>query len=456
MDEGRGGNDERGAGSRTMAPGLTPLPARQRLLYATSSLGSEALLQSRAAWLLFLYAPPAGSGLPQLLPLGLMGLLMAGMRVVDSFDDAIIGWWSDRTTSRWGRRAPFVVLGAPVWVLSYALLMNPPHDAPGTRIALWFVIAMQVSNIFSTMAGAPYDALIPEIARRSGDRVALATTRVYFGVGGAAVGLVASGLLVDRFGIGGMAVVMAVLALVTRYIGLFGVWSRIDRRQEPADVSFADGLRTTFRNRHFMAYLPASVCFQTGIALVTGVFPFYAASVLVVRETGLWVSIMSAAAVAGVAIGAVLYAKLAKRVPKRVAYRRAMLLAMLVLPSLAFVGLLPAIPTAAQALVALFIGSLAMAGAYVFPSAILSDIVDEESARTGSRREGAYFGAQGFVDKTTGALAPLLLSGLMLLGNSPDNSLGVRLVGPAAAFIVLIGWWWFRSYSLDDVTEHDG
>jgi glycoside/pentoside/hexuronide:cation symporter, GPH family len=436
-----------------VSPGATPLPRSQRLIFGFGQLGSEALLQSRAAWLLFLYAPPAGSGLPQLLPLGVMGLLLAVMQVLDSFDDAIIGWWSDRTTSSWGRRAPFIIIGAPLWVLAYALLMNPPQDSGTTRIVLWFMIAMQLSNIFSTMAGGPYDSLIPEIARRGEDRVALATTRVYFGVAGAAVGLVASGLLVDRFGIGGMAAAMAVVALISRYAGLFGVWNRLNREQAPADITFTDGLKTTFRNRQFTAYLPASVCFQTGIALVTGVLPFYAAAVLQTSETGRWVAIMSGAAVLGIAAGATLYARLAKRVPKRVAYRRAMLLAVLVLPSLAFVGLVPAIPVAAQALVALFAGSLAMAGAYVFPAAILSDIVDDEASRSRVRREGAYFGAQGFVDKTTGALAPLLLSGLMLLGNTADNPIGVRLVGPMAAVIVLFGWWWFRQYTLGDFTE---
>jgi glycoside/pentoside/hexuronide:cation symporter, GPH family len=438
-----------------VSPGATPLPARQRLLFGFGQLGPEALTRSKDAWLLFLYAPPAGSDLPQLLPLGLIGLLTALMRVIGALDDPVIGWWSDRTTSRWGRRVPFVVLGAPVWVLAAALLMNPPAEGSVARIAVWFVLTSQIGNIFSTMAGAPYDALIPEIARRGQDRVALATTRVYFSVGGSAAGLVASGLLVSRFGIGGMSIVMALLAIVSRYVGLFGVWSRIDRDQPPVQVSFLDGMRTTFRNRQFVAFLPAAVCFGSGITLVVGLLPFYATAVLQAGpgETGKWVSIMSAAAVLGVAAGAAMYARLARRLQKRLAYRRAMLLAAAVLPSLALVGLVPGLPVAPQAMLALFIGSVALAGAFVFPPALLSDIVDEEAARTGDRREGAYFGAQGFVDKTTGAFAPLLLSWLMLLGNTAANPLGVRLVGPVAAIIVLFGWWWFRKYTLDDIPE---
>lgn len=437
------------------APGLARLPVRQRLLFASSSLGSEALLQSRSAWLLFLYAPPPDSGMPQLLSLGAIGLLLAMMRVIGSFDDAVVGWWSDRTSSKWGRRAPFVLLGAPAWAVLAALLMNPPQESTTGRIIIWFVLTMQGTNLFAAFASAPYDALIPEIARRNDDRLALASARVYFGILGAAVGLVASGVLVDRFGIGGMAVAMAALALVTRYIGLVGVWNRLDRDGEPANVGLMDGLRTTFRNGHFRSFLPAFVCFSTGIGMVVGALPYYARAIVQAADTGKWVSWLSAAAVAGIALGVPVYARLARKTSKRRAYRVAMMAAGVALPLLGLVGVIPwlPVPVPAQALAAMFAGSFALAGAYVFPAALLADIVDEEENRLGMRREGSYYGAQGFVEKTTGAIAPVALSGLMMLGNTAANPVGVRLIGPAAAVIVLAGLWLFRSYSLDEVVE---
>ncbi|MFM9106019.1 MAG: MFS transporter [Chloroflexota bacterium] len=449
---------ERGASAGTGAPGLASLPRRERLLFASSSLGSEALLQSRAAWLLYLYAPPPDSGLPQLLSLGLMGVLLALMRVLGSFDDAIVGWWSDRTTSRWGRRAPFIVLGAPAWALTAALLMNPPEESGTGRIVLWFVLTIQGSNLFAALAGAPYDALIPEIARRDADRLALASARVYFGILGAALGLVASGVLADRFGIGGMAVAMSVLALVTRYIGLFGVWKRLDRDGVPAKVGLLEGLKTTFRNGHFRAFLPAFVCFSAAIGMVIGALPYYAGAILQAADTGRWVSWLSAAAVAGISLGVPVYGWLARRTSKRQAYRTAMLATVATLPLLALVGAAPGlpVPVPAQALAAMFIGSFALAGAYVFPAALLADIVDEEAHRLGMRREGSYYGAQGFVDKTTSAVAPVALSGLMMLGNTAAHPLGVRLIGPAAAAVVLAGLWLFRGYALGEPAEGEG
>lgn len=80
--------------------GDTPvdLPRRAKLLYAGGSLGSQALAQSRAAWLLYYYAPPPAGGLQPLPPLGLIGLLLAILQVVGAVDDALGGRGS--TSSR--------------------------------------------------------------------------------------------------------------------------------------------------------------------------------------------------------------------------------------------------------------------------------------------------------------------------------------------------------------------
>src|SRR5215218_8699940 len=93
------------------------LPLRAKLLYASSSLGGEALSQSRGLWLLYFYSPPEDANLERQLPRLLVGVLLVAGRVLEALDDALIGYWSDRTRSRWGRRIPFIVLATPLWAL---------------------------------------------------------------------------------------------------------------------------------------------------------------------------------------------------------------------------------------------------------------------------------------------------------------------------------------------------
>jgi GPH family glycoside/pentoside/hexuronide:cation symporter len=90
------------------------------------------------------------------------------------------------------------------------------------------------------------------------------------------------------------------------------------------------------------------------------------------------------------------------------------------------------------------------AGVYLFPAALTADLADHDAVETGMRREATYFGAQNFVEKSAGALAPLLLAGLLTVGNTADDPWGIRLVGPLAGLLVLVGYVLFRSYRLPD------
>jgi hypothetical protein len=70
-----------------------------------------------------------------------------------------------------------------------------------------------------------------------------------------------------------------------------------------------------------------------------------------------------------------------------------------------------------------------------FSATLTADIIEDDSARTGLRREATYYGAQNLVEKTATSLAPLFLVTLLLLGDTSDDTLGIRLIGPAAGVI---------------------
>ena len=128
-------------------------------------------------------------------------------RVLGSLDDIFIGYWSDASHTRLGRRLPFILVGTPLWALFSVLLFMPPQTGErGT--AIFLLVMLELLGIFTTVATGPYEALFPEIARTSKDRIDLSSLRVYFGVGGAAIGLIISGLLIDQFGFAAMAAVM--------------------------------------------------------------------------------------------------------------------------------------------------------------------------------------------------------------------------------------------------------
>lgn len=93
---------------------------------------------------------------------------------------------------------------------------------------------------------------------------------------------------------------------------------------------------------------------------------------------------------------------------------------------------------------------LPISGNYLFPAPLTADIVDDDSLRTGMRREATYFGAQNFVENTTSAFTPLILSLVLQLGRTGYDQTGIRLVGPIAGLIVLFAWLSCRRYDLPD------
>lgn len=427
------------------------LPLRTKLLYATSSVGGEALSQSRALWLLYFYAPPADADLPTLLPRALIGVLLTVGKIVEAFDDALIGYWSDRTKSRWGRRIPFILGATPLWALFAFLLFAPPEDAGRATTALYFFVVIELFFLFSTISGGPYESLLPEIAPTSDERLKVAGIRVYFGVAGGAVGLIVSDVLVDAVGFRGMAVVLAALALTCRYVGLAGVWSRAKLSRQTAEIGFRDAMRATFRNRAFLSFLPSFILFQIAFQMLLGMLPFYVDAIF--PDGWVRVRYLTAAAIGTAVVAVPVFVLLARRTSKRQAYRVAMIGSACTFPLLFFAGFVPGIPKEAQIFFLIAIAGAPIAGNYLFPATLTADIIDQDSADTGQRREATYYGAQNFVEKVSTSLAPLFLTLLLLLGDSSSNPLGIRLVGPAAGIVVLCGYLVFRSYDLADDVE---
>ena len=422
-------------------------------MYASSSLGSEALGQSRGAWLLYYYAPPQDADISELLSPGVVAGILLAARIIGSLDDVLIGYWSDRTDTRWGRRVPFILAGAPLWALFAFITFTPPADAGAATTAIYLFFVLEFFNIFSSLTGGPYEALMPELATTNRDRLTIVGMRVYFGAAGGAVGLVGASLLVDLVGFQVMALIMAVLALGFRYVGLAGVWTRATERVRPPRMSLREALRATFANRNFLLFLPSFVLFQVAFEMVRAILPFYADEVLEVENVGTWVAILTAVAIVTMIATIPFFVRLAERTSKRAAFSSAMLGAAVTFPLLFFAGFIPGIPDAVEAVVLMVIVGVPLAGVFLLPANLTADIIDDELERTGLRREATYYGAQNFVERTATAIALPTVLLLLLFGRTSEDPLGIQLVGPVAGLFVFVGYLIFRRYELPDAVR---
>jgi Na+/melibiose symporter-like transporter len=100
-------------------------------------------------------------------------------RLSDAVTDPIMGWISDATRSRFGRRRPYIGIGGVLWAALMYCLINPPQAvrADETTLLVYLAGIMVLENIFQTILVVPYAAMGVDLTHNPRERVFLAGLR---------------------------------------------------------------------------------------------------------------------------------------------------------------------------------------------------------------------------------------------------------------------------------------
>ncbi len=443
------------------------LPTLNKMLLASDHVGLQAIQYFRQTWMLFFLVPPLGEGIarvPDVSVLGLdvdarvfAGFLIFAGRFIDAFTDPLIGWWSDRTHSRWGRRIPFILFSTPFYAVFAALIWFLPSEDASLWNAIYFVIVLELFFMAATMSSGALEALVPEVTRGAADRMNLVGFIFLFAVFGAGLGLAGSGALVDVFGYQVVGVILAVIGLVFRYLSLSAIWKYAPRDTTPAKVDFFRGMKETLRNPQFVYYLPTFVMFTTGVGILLGWMPFFASELLEAEEKGTIASLISTVVIIGAVISGIIFWVVLSRLrfSKRRVYGGCLIASGAAFPLLGIVGLIPIGGLVTQGMVFAFIAGLPMAAVFMLPKGLTADIADYDAMITGERREAMFYATQNFFEKITFALPPALLSLVLLLGDTTEDPLGIRLAPVVAGVLALLGIALWHRYRLPDTVNRE-
>lgn len=111
-------------------------------------------------------AAPLSSMLPAFyakhtsLTLAQIGTALLLTRIVDAFTDPAIGYFSDATRSRFGKRKPWLFLGCITTVIGAQMLYSPPPDWSQGQ----FFVAISLYYLGFTMIAVPHDAWASELS----------------------------------------------------------------------------------------------------------------------------------------------------------------------------------------------------------------------------------------------------------------------------------------------------
>ena len=126
---------------------------------------------------------------------GIAGIIVMVGKISDAINDPLIGWLSDRTRSRLGRRYPWMILGSiPLGLSCFFLWTIPPNNNPNFLIFYYTIIALIFYAAFTSVL-LPYSALSAELTQDYNERTSLISFRSGFSIGGSIFSLVLAELI---------------------------------------------------------------------------------------------------------------------------------------------------------------------------------------------------------------------------------------------------------------------
>ena len=414
------------------------IPVHQKVVYGLGAFVNNLLAAASGGMMIVLNL---GLGMNP----ALVGLLGALPRLWDAMTDPVMGYISDNTRTRWGRRRPYIFVGAIAAGLAFALLWHLPEGRSESFYFWYFLIGSIVFYLAYTVFATPWVALGYELTPDYHERTRLMGVQNFMGQ---LAYVVAPWFLLfmqnDRIfddmvdGAAGLAVIVAIV------VAIVGVMPALFLRERFCDVAVAEarerratsigsvvlrnlagffrGFLVTVRSKPFLKLCAATFLVFNGFMMVSS-FQFYVIIYYVfggdtVRgaEYAGWAGTVQSIATFGViALVTVLGTRLGKKRTFYVAIGVSMLGYALKWfcynPDIPWLVILPA-PLLAFGLGGLFT---------ILPS-MIADVVDLDELQTHERREGMYGSIFWWVVKL-GMAAALAAGGFLLNATGFDVAL---------------------------------
>ncbi|KQQ62711.1 MFS transporter [Microbacterium sp. Leaf320] len=389
---------------------LDAVPTRaQAIAFGASGFPTQLMAQTFSAFVVYFYVTRLGVE-----PTWVAAAMIAH-GVLNAVLNPVVGAVSDRIRTPWGRRIPWIGLGIVPLVVAFALVWMPP-ELPAAGLIVWFLVVVAVYDIAFVVVVLNISALFPEIFRTTEERARGNVPRQIFAILGMVLGTAGAPALYGSIGWPGMAIVLSAVCLVLLVWSFFG---GMIERQVPEAASeamrWSDQLKYTFANRAFVPYVLGSLFIQTAIAVILAAIPFYVRYSLGAPEGE------GSLLLGAIFVTAIPSIVLWSAVVRRTSPRSALLWSVAVF-GIAMLGFLLPSNVLAAALVGVAVG-VGVGGLLQLLEVVLAQIIDEDATRTGHRREGAYFGVNGFVVRGSVVLQAVVAA-VVLTASGFDASLG--------------------------------
>jgi GPH family glycoside/pentoside/hexuronide:cation symporter len=375
------------------------------------------------------------------LSLAAIGLGNVFFAVWDAFNDPIAGYLSDRTRTRWGRRRPWLLASVVVFAAASILFFSPPAIlGDGVAMVLYFTVFLMLTETANTITSVNYHSLLPELFREQDKRNRANSIRQALQLVGMIISVSLVPAIAGVLGYQATALILGILGGGLIVYSVLGCHEREDFSELP-QPKLGESLKAIALNRNFWPVAVSHFFYQATAGLLLAGIPFFIKYSLGLPDG--MATFLSAAVFVSAIPSMILWYKLINRFGTLRVWRAALLWLCLSLLPLYFAGTIVFACAAG-----IFIG-IGIAGITANLDMVNSELIEDDAARHGVRREATFFAGISFITRLSG----LVRSGVFMLifvlfgfesGENPGGQPGtaarfMMILFPAALMVFSFG-----------------
>ncbi|MBU0927174.1 MAG: glycoside-pentoside-hexuronide (GPH):cation symporter [Spirochaetes bacterium] len=386
--------------------GTKKLSLRTKLGFGVCDLGGNLFFTAMGFWSLNYLTDVVA------LPAAAAGIAVMVAKLWDAVTDPMMGFVSDRTRTKMGRRRPYILWGAIPLFLAMWFFFTSPGLSNAFALTVWAIFALCLLNTAYTVVNIPYNSLTPELTEDFNERTSLNGFRFGFAVFGTMLGAGAVLPIVGLFptkaaGFSGMGLVLGAVMAVTALITFFSVKEPDHSATEIPKDGFFHTYAAVFKNKPYVILLFTYALNLAGLTFMQGIIAYYFKYVY--NNEG-----MTTLAMLALLVVAMVCIPISVLVSKKIGKKRTYQLAFFFIATACLLIFF----FAHRLGINFFLGVMVWAGigvgfGYVSPWAMIPDTVEYDAVRTGKRKEGAFYGMWTFMSKV-GVSFAIVVSGLVL------------------------------------------
>ena len=393
-------------------------------------------------WLQYYYLPPSNDkSLTPLLTSKSLIIAFIIARIIDAITDPVVGYLSDNSKSKYGKRSIFMMLGGlPLGIFTIMYFFPPKSSEIATLIFLSVIGGLYFTAY--TLVAAPYNALIPDLASNKNERLNLSTSQSTFRLIFTGIAMILPGILISKLGgtntetgIRATVILISILAVIGVYTCVFLLdekkFSKNNEVKHKKSAGFFESLKK-MNEKEIILYFLGYFFFFSGFNILRGVMNYYISLVMKREMSYLTVTTLILFGVAG------LFFPVTNKLGKRYSYKKILVLDMILL-IIGTIGLIFINENSYRFSYLFFVicGMGLSGAAFIFPQAMLSELSVKVSKIKKTSLEGFMFGIQGMFLKLAFLVQQVIQAVVLTFGNTGQLK-GATAFGVKASLVVAL------------------